>query len=197
MLNKVQLIGRLGKDVEMRYAQDGTAIANLSLATSEYYKDKATGERKDRTEWHRVVLFGRTAEIAGEYLKKGALAYVEGGLRTRKWEKDGVDHYTTEIVGNELKMLDRPPNAGNGQQPSQAHANGNDGNTGNARSNGTNGHSNGKAGPANGSANKSSTANRASSQRNNGGTAHNRAATARSAPNDWDDGFDQELEIPF
>jgi len=197
MLNKVQLIGRLGKDVEMRYAQDGTAIANLSLATSEYYKDKATGERKDRTEWHRVVLFGRTAEIAGEYLKKGALAYVEGGLRTRKWEKDGVDHYTTEIVGNELKMLDRPPNAGNGQQQNQAHANGNDGNTGNARSNGTHGHSNGKAGPANGSANKSSTANRASSQRNNGGTAQNRAATARSAPNDWDDGFDQELEIPF
>ena len=191
------MIGRLGKDVEMRYSQDGTAIANLLLGTNEYYKDKATGERKDRTEWHRVVLFGRTAEIAGEYLKKGALAYVEGGLRTRKWEKDGVDHYTTEIVGNELKMLDRPANSGNGQQQNQAHANGNDGNNGNARSNGTHGHSNGKAGPANGSANKSSTANRASSQRNNGGTAQNRAATARSAPNDWDDGFDQELEIPF
>jgi single-strand DNA-binding protein len=203
MLNKVQLIGRLGKDVEMRYAQDGAAIANLSLATSEYYKDKATGERKDRTEWHRVVLFGRTAEIAGEYLKKGALAYVEGGLRTRKWEKDGVNHYITEIVGNELKMLDRSANSGNGQQPSQAHAKGNDGNHGNARSNGangtngTNGHSNGKAGPANGSANKSSAANRADSQRNNGGTAHNRAATARSAPEDWDDGFDQALDVPF
>ena len=181
----------------MRYAQDGTAIANLLLGTNEYYKDKATGERKDRTEWHRVVLFGRTAEIAGEYLKKGALAYVEGGLRTRKWEKDGVDHYTTEIVGNELKMLDRPANSGNGQQQNQAHANGNDGNTGNARSNGTHGHSNGKAGPANGSANKSSATNRASSLRNNGGTAQNRAATARSAPNDWDDGFDQELDVPF
>jgi single-stranded DNA-binding protein len=92
-------------------------------------------------------------------------------------------HYITEIVGNELKMLDRPANSGNGQQQNQAHANGNDGNTGNARSNDTHGHSNGKAGPANGSTNKSSTA--------------NRAATARSAPEDWGDGFDQELDVPF
>jgi single-strand DNA-binding protein len=106
MLNKAQLIGRLGRDPEVRYTQDGTCIANLAIATSESYKDKNTGERKETTEWHRVVLFGRLGEIAGEYLKKGSLVYLEGRLRTRKWQnKDGQDQYTTEIVGSEMKML--------------------------------------------------------------------------------------------
>jgi single-strand DNA-binding protein len=106
MLNKAHIIGRLGRDPEVRYTQEGTCIVNLAIATSESYKDKNTGERKETTEWHRVVLFGRLGEIAGEYLKKGSLVYLEGRLRTRKWQnKDGQDQYTTEIVGSEMKML--------------------------------------------------------------------------------------------
>lgn len=114
MLNKAQLIGRLGRDPEVRYTGEGTAIANLAIATSEVYKDKETGERKENTEWHRVVLFGRLAEIAAEYLKKGSLVFLEGRLRTRKWEKNAQDQYTTEVVGHELKML--TPKTGGGEQ---------------------------------------------------------------------------------
>jgi single-strand DNA-binding protein len=106
MLNKAQIIGRLGRAPEVRYTQDGTCIANFAIATSESYKDKNTGERKESTEWHQIVLFGRLGDIAGEYLKKGSLVYLEGRLRTRKWQnKDGQDQYTTEIVGSEMKML--------------------------------------------------------------------------------------------
>lgn len=106
MLNKVTLIGRCGRDPDVRSSQDGKAVANLAVATSESWKDKQTGERKEQTEWHRVVMFGRLAEIAGEYLKKGSLVYIEGSLRTRKWQdKDGQDRYTTEIHCSELKML--------------------------------------------------------------------------------------------
>jgi len=117
MLNKVQLIGRLGRDPEVRYTQDGACIANLAVATSESYKDKDSGERKENTEWHRIVLFRRIAEIAGEYLTKGSLVYLEGRLRTRKWQnKEGQDQYTTEIVGTTLKMLgSRSDSAGSGQ----------------------------------------------------------------------------------
>jgi len=106
MLNKVHLIGNLGRDPELRQAQNGdTAIANLAIATHERWKDKA-GQPQARTEWHRVVLFGRTAEIAGEYLRKGALVYVEGRLQTRKWQDDGgQDRYTTEVVAERMKML--------------------------------------------------------------------------------------------
>lgn len=100
------LVGNLGRDPEMRYAQNGSAIASVSLATSESWKDKASGETKDRTEWHRVVFFGRLAEVVGEYLKKGAQVYVEGHLHTRKWQdKEGKDRYTTEIVAGEMQML--------------------------------------------------------------------------------------------
>lgn len=106
MLNKIQIIGRLGQDPETRFMPDGTACTNLSVATSESWKDKATGEKKEATEWHRVSLFGRVAEVAGEYLKKGDLAYFEGKIRTRKWQdKEGNDRYTTEILASELKML--------------------------------------------------------------------------------------------
>ncbi|MHB8564818.1 MAG: single-stranded DNA-binding protein [Acidiferrobacteraceae bacterium] len=105
-VNKVILVGHLGRDPEMRYAQNGSAIARVSLATSESWKDKASGENKDRTEWHRVVFFGRLAEVAGEYLKKGAQVYIEGALRTQKWQdKEGKDRYTTEIVAGEMQML--------------------------------------------------------------------------------------------
>jgi single-strand DNA-binding protein len=105
MVNKVILIGNLGADPEMRYTTGGDAITSIRLATSETWKDK-NGEKQERTEWHRVVFFGRTAEIAGEYLKKGSLVYVEGRLQTRKWQdKDGQDRYTTEIIADRLHML--------------------------------------------------------------------------------------------
>lgn len=105
-VNKVILVGHLGKDPETRYAPSGDSICNITLATSETWKDKQSGERKEATEWHRVVFFGKLAEIAGQYLKKGSQVYVEGSLRTRKWQdKDGQDRYTTEIRGDEMKML--------------------------------------------------------------------------------------------
>jgi single-strand DNA-binding protein len=105
-VNKVILVGHLGKDPEVRYAPSGQAIANVTIATSDSWKDKNTGEKQERTEWHRVVFFSRLAEIVGEYLKKGSQVYVEGRLQTRKWQdKDGNDRYTTEIVANEMQML--------------------------------------------------------------------------------------------
>lgn len=105
-VNKVILIGNLGRDPEVRYMPSGSAVANVALATSEQWKDKQTGEQQERTEWHNVVFFGRLAEIVGEYLKKGSQVYVEGSLRTRKWQdKEGKDRYTTEIVANEMQML--------------------------------------------------------------------------------------------
>jgi single-strand DNA-binding protein len=114
-VNKVILVGNLGNDPETRYTQAGAAITNVSVATSETWKDKQTGQPQERTEWHRVVFFNRLAEIAGEYLRKGSKIYVEGSLRTRKWQdQSGQDRYTTEIVGNEMQMLDSR-GAGGGQ----------------------------------------------------------------------------------
>lgn len=112
-VNKVILVGNLGKDPECRTMQNGGKVANLSLATSENWKDKATGEKKEKTEWHRVVAFGPLADIAEKYLKKGSKIYVSGQLQTRKWaDKDGADKYSTEVVlqghGGELTMLDAP-----------------------------------------------------------------------------------------
>lgn len=106
-VNKVILIGNLGADPEVRFMPSGGAVANLRIATSESWKDKQTGEQHERTEWHTVVLFNRLGEIAGEYLKKGSKVFIEGSLRTRKWQdKTGQDRYTTEIVGAEMQMLD-------------------------------------------------------------------------------------------
>jgi single-strand DNA-binding protein len=114
-VNKVILVGNLGKDPEVRYMPSGSAAANVALATSESWKDKQTGEQKERTEWHNIVFFGRLAEIAGEYLKKGSQIYVEGSLRTRKWQdKNGNDRYTTEIVANEMQMLGSRGGGGGG-----------------------------------------------------------------------------------
>ena len=105
-LNKVMLIGNLGRDPEVRYTPDGTAVANFSIATSREWKDKATGEKKERTEWHRIVAFRRLAEICGEYLSRGKQVYIEGHLQTRDWEdKDGNKRYTTEIVASQMLML--------------------------------------------------------------------------------------------
>lgn len=106
-VNKVILIGNLGRDPEVRYMPNGQAVANVTIATSEAWKDKNTGEQQERTEWHRVVFFRRLAEIAGEYLKKGSKVYIEGKLQTRKWQDNqGQDRYTTEVVANEMQMLD-------------------------------------------------------------------------------------------
>jgi single-strand DNA-binding protein len=106
-INKVILVGNLGQDPEVRYSADGRAIANITVATSDTWKDKQSGEMRDKTEWHRVVFFNRLGEIAGEYLKKGSKVYIEGKLQTRKWQdKSGADRYTTEIVANEMQMLD-------------------------------------------------------------------------------------------
>ena len=114
-VNKVILVGNLGRDPETRFTADGAAICNVTIATSHQWKDKASGERKEETEWHRVVFFNRLAEIAGEYLKKGRSIYVEGRLKTRKWQdKDGVDKYTTEIVADQMQMLGSREGMGDG-----------------------------------------------------------------------------------
>lgn len=128
-VNKVIIVGTLGNDPEVKYSESGSAIANLSVATSEQWKDKQTGEKKGQTEWHRVVIFGKLAEVAAEYLRKGSQVYIEGQLRTRKWtDSNGVDRYTTEIVipqmGGVMQMLGgkredygQQPRQQSGQQP--------------------------------------------------------------------------------
>ena len=114
-INKVILVGNVGKDPETRYAPDGGAISNISVATTDTWKDKTSGEKKEATEWHRVVFFNRLAEIAGEYLKKGSSVYIEGRLKTRKWtDKDGVEKYTTEIVADQMQMLGSRQGGGGG-----------------------------------------------------------------------------------
>ncbi len=116
-VNKVILIGNLGRDPEVRYAPSGSAICNVTLATSRQWKDKTSGERQEETEWHRVVFYDRLAEIAGEYLKKGRPVYVEGRLKTRKWtDKDGVEKYTTEIVADQMQLLGSREGMGGGDE---------------------------------------------------------------------------------
>jgi len=134
-VNKVILVGTCGKDPETRYMPSGGAVTSISIATNESWKDKQTGEKQERTEWHNVTFFGRLAEIAGEYLKKGSQVYIEGSLRTEKWQdKQGQDRYTTKIIASEMQMLgsrsgggsdtswDQPQNAAPAQQSSPASA---------------------------------------------------------------------------
>lgn len=123
-INKCIILGRVGNDPEVKYSASGSAIANLSVATSEQWKDKQTGEKKEQTEWHRVVIFGKLAEVAGEYLRKGSHVYIEGQLRTRKWvDSNGLDRYTTEIVipqmGGVMQMLGGKRDDSGQQQPRQ------------------------------------------------------------------------------
>ena len=114
-INKVILVGNLGADPETRYSPSGSAVTRISVATSEQWRDKESGEQKERTEWHKVVFFGRLAEIAGEYLRKGSQVYVEGSLRTNKWQdRDGNDRYTTEVIAREMQMLGSRGGAGGG-----------------------------------------------------------------------------------
>jgi len=118
-VNKVILVGNLGQDPETRYLPSGVAVTNITVATSESWKDKTSGQQQERTEWHRVCFFNRLAEVAGEYLRKGSKVYIEGSLRTRKWQgKDGQDRYTTEIVASEMQMLDSKQ----GDQPERPEA---------------------------------------------------------------------------
>ncbi|MCE3044533.1 MULTISPECIES: single-stranded DNA-binding protein [Legionella] len=124
-INKVILIGNIGGDPDVRYMPNGNAVTTLSVATSEAWKDKQTGDKQERTEWHRVVCFNKLGEIAGEYLRKGSKVYVEGSLRTRKWQdQQGQDRYTTEIVANDIQMLDGKGSAPSnyGDMPQQAPA---------------------------------------------------------------------------
>lgn len=117
-VNKVILIGNLGSDPEVRYMPSGNAVANISLATSESWKDKESGEMQERTEWHRISLFNRLGEIAGEYLRKGSKVFIEGKIRTRKWQdQSGQDRYTTEIIADNMQMLDRASGAGASGMP--------------------------------------------------------------------------------
>jgi single-strand DNA-binding protein len=118
-INKVIIVGNLGGDPETRYMPSGSAVTNLTVATNESWKDKATGEQKDRTEWHKVAMFNRLAEVAAEYLRKGSQVYIEGKLRTRKWQdKSGQDRWTTEIVADEMQMLGgRGGSGGGGSAP--------------------------------------------------------------------------------
>ncbi len=119
-VNKVILVGNLGRDPETRYNAEGGAITNVSIATTDTWKDKASGEKQERTEWHRIVFFSRLAEIAGEYLKKGSQVYIEGSLRTRKWtDKEGQEKYTTEIVADKMQMLGSRSGMGGGGADSE------------------------------------------------------------------------------
>lgn len=121
-VNKVLLIGNCGSDPESKFLPSGGAVCNVTLATSESWKDKNTGQQQERTEWHRIVFFNRLAEIVGEYVKKGSKIYIEGSLRTRSWEQDGVKKYATEIVASEMQLLDSrgDQNQQQSQQPRQA-----------------------------------------------------------------------------
>lgn len=127
-VNKAILIGNVGGDPEVRYMPNGNAVANITLATSDSWKDKNTGQQQERTEWHRVVFFGRLAEVVGEYVRKGSKLYIEGRIQTREWEKDGVKRYTTEIVvdiGGQMQMLDGRQEAGQpaaNRQPETTHS---------------------------------------------------------------------------
>ena len=136
-INKVILVGNLGNDPDIRYTAGGAAVANISVATAESWKDKSSGEKVEKTEWHRVVFFGRLAEIVGEYLRKGSQVYIEGRLQTRKWQdKEGADRYTTEIVANEMQMLGGKGSSAGGsaasnwgyQKPQESPSSGSDGN---------------------------------------------------------------------
>lgn len=183
-VNKVIILGNLGQDPEVRYTQNSTAIANFSVATSESWKDKQTGEQKEITEWHRVVCYRRLAEIAGEYLKKGSKVYIEGRLQTRKWQgQDGQDKYTTEIVCNEMQMLDSR-GSGGGDYGNQSQNQGQNMNQGSNQ---------GYA--AQGSQGGGSQGQGSQSQSSQGGSGQNQNQQRPAQPAPLDNDFDDD--IPF
>ncbi|MGM0676896.1 single-stranded DNA-binding protein [Ectothiorhodospira marina] len=171
-INKVILVGNLGNDPEVKYMPSGSAVANVSIATTDRWKDKQSGEMQDRTEWHRVVFFGRLAEIAGEYLRKGSQVYVEGRLQTRKWQtQDGQDRYSTEIVANEMQMLGGRGGSGGGGGSSDFDSGG-----------GSGGGQWGQGGGSRGQGESASSG---------GGQASGQSSGSRPEPSDFDD------DIPF
>ena len=177
-INKVILVGNLGRDPEVRYSAKGSAIANITIATSEQWTDKQSGQKQEKTEWHRVVMFNRLGEIAGEYLKKGSQVYIEGKLQTRKWQdNNGQDRYTTEIVANEMQMLGSRGGSGGGADFNQ-------------------GQSGGYGGGQQQSAQQQSAPQRSAPQQNRGGGApqQNSGAAAPAGGSNFDD-FDDD--IPF
>lgn len=183
-VNKVILIGRVGKDPETRYMPNGEAVSNLTLATSEKWKDKGTGEQKELTEWHRLVFFNKTAEVVGEYVKKGSLIYVEGKLQTRKWtNNDGVDQYTTEIKCHNIQMLDSKTGNQNNQQNNQQSNQNQQG----AQNNQQNNHNQQNR-------NQQQGAQQGQGQSNNQQAGQYNKQAAQQAP-DLDDGWDDD--IPF
>ncbi|RUO37620.1 single-stranded DNA-binding protein [Aliidiomarina shirensis] len=186
-VNKVIILGNLGQDPEVRYTQNSTAIANFSVATSESWKDKQTGEQKEITEWHRIVCYRRLAEIAGEYLKKGSKVYIEGRLQTRKWQgQDGQDKYTTEIVCNEMQMLDSRGAGGGGDFGGQSQ-------NYNQSSNQGSGQGSNQGYAAQGSQNQGGQQNQG--QQNQGSQNQNQSQQRPAQPAPLDNDFDDD--IPF
>jgi len=220
-LNKVQLIGRLGNDPDVKTVGNGRSVANFSLATSSSYKDKNSGERITNTEWHRIVLWGQTADFAGQYIKKGALVYIEGELRTREWDKEGTKHYTTEIHGSEIKPLEKRADAeadnsnsqrsggysGNGSNNNGRSSGGYSGNGSNGNGQRSGGHSgNGSNGNGQRSGGHSGNGGNGNGQRSGGhsgngsngnGNSH-RGSNAVGAGNGFDDDFNTDfMDVPF
>ena len=178
-VNKVILLGNLGRDPETRYTTGGDAVTNLNIATSEQWKDK-NGEKQERTEWHRVVLFGRQAEIAGEYLKKGRSVYIEGRLQTRKYtDKDGVEKYSTEIVGDRMQLIGGSRDGGGGGGGADAEFGNGGGGSGQRRGGGSGGGSGGTGGGGGGSTGSG------------GGGGGSPSGAGRKTTDDFDD------DIPF
>lgn len=197
-INKVILIGNLGADPEIRYTQNSTAIANISIATSETWKDKQTGEQKEQTEWHRCVAYRRLAEIAGEYLKKGSKVYVEGRLQTRKWQgQDGVERYTTEVVINDLQMLDGRPGGGQGSGYQGGQQGGYSGGQGGQQGGYQGGQGGQQAAPAQGGQSNHQNRPAPANQFNQGGGAQQRPANNQNEPEPFIPDNDFDDDIPF
>jgi len=196
-VNKWIGVGNLGADPEQRSTGSGTAVTTIRLAVSESWKDKQTGEAQERTEWIRCKAFGRLAEIIGEYARKGRQVYVEGKIRTEKYEKDGVDHFSTDIIIDEFQLLGVDPNRerapqGQGaeqQRPANGNGHGNNGHQGQNASGRGNGHSNGNGGHSNGNTPQRGNAG------NGGGRNYPPPPPQRNAPSN--DGWDQSGEVPF
>lgn len=195
-VNKVILVGNLGADPEVRYFPDGTAFVNLSLATTSNWKDKASGEKREETEWHRVVLRGRPAEVVGEYCRKGSSLYVEGKLKTRKWtDKEGVERFTTEIQGDNLQLLGGRGGSGGAPSGGSASMGGDDFDTGESYGGGGGGRSGASSGGGSGGGSRYGAAKGGSASGAAGGASSGGGRGATSAPRGVDTMTDDD--IPF
>lgn len=193
-LNKVQIIGNLGRDPEIRYMPNGEAVANIAVATTESWKDKDSGDKKEITEWHRVTFYRKLAEIVGQYLKKGSSVYIEGRLQTRKWtDKDGVERFTTEIIADTMQMLGGRPGGNDDNQQQQSGSNAGSGNR-SGSTNGNNGNGN-NGGNGTNRSNANTGSNKGGSGNGNGnGNGNNQGNSGRSNASNFNDMDD---DIPF